>query len=167
MTKWRILGPLIALLGGVAGLVGAFIQELLRGELLGPFVAGPIIEEIMKPAGVYVLLAIRPWLLHNRLYTAFLAALGGLGFAIIENIIYLKVYFPSDSHELLLFRYMVNLPLHVVWSFIVGFGINQRLLAAVKGEIPLLSANKRFFIIPMLLHSAYNFFAVLISVAAS
>jgi RsiW-degrading membrane proteinase PrsW (M82 family) len=158
---------LIALLGGIAGLVGALIQEIMQGEFLGPLVAGPIIEEVMKPTGVYVLLATRPRLLNNRIYTAFLAALGGLGFGLIENVLYLEVYFPSHGHELLLFRYLVNLPLHVVLSFIVGFGINQKLLAAVKGEIPLLSANKRFFIIPMLLHSGYNFLPVLISMTAA
>ena len=161
-AKWRILGPLVALVGGFAGLVGAFIQEAMRGGFLGPFVAGPIIEEALKPAGVYLLLAKWPQALSSRVYTAFLAALGGLSFAIIENILYLEVYFPEHSPELVLFRYTAGLLLHTGCSFMVGFGINQKLIAAMKGEIPFLSANKRFFIIPMVIHSMYNIFAVLL-----
>ena len=158
--KWRVLAPLVALGGGVVGLVGAAIEEGLRGGLFGPFVAGPMIEEALKPTGVYLLLARWPQVLRSRLYTAFLAALGGLTFAIIENIIYTEVYFPEHSSQMVLFRYTAGLLLHTGCSFIVGFGINQKLIASVKGEIPFLSANKRFFIIPMVLHSVYNILAV-------
>ena len=85
-----------------------------------------------------------------------------MGFAIIENIIYTEVYFPEHSQEMVLFRYTAGLLIHAGCSFIVGFGINQKIIAAVKGEIPFLSANKRFFIIPMVLHSVYNIFAVFV-----
>ncbi len=159
-NKWRVLAPLIALGGGVVGLVGSAIEEALRGGFLGPFVAGPMIEEALKPAGVYFLLARWPRILGNRLYTAFLAALGGLTFAIIENIIYTEVYFPEHTSEMVVFRYTAGLALHTGCSFIVGFGINQKLTASVKGEIPFLSANKRFFVIPMVIHSIYNILAV-------
>lgn len=148
-------------------LIGSFIQELLHGGFLGAFVAGPIIEEALKPSGVYLLLAKYPQALPSRLHTAFLSALGGLSFAIIENIIYLEVYYPEHSQGLVLYRFTVLLLLHSLWSFAVGFGINQKLIAAMKGEIPFLSANKRFFIAPMLMHSAYNVAAVLFSLFQS
>ena len=154
--KWRYLGPVIAIVGGSVGLVGAFIQETLHGSFFGPFVAGPMIEEALKPSGVYFLLAKWPRVLYNRLDTAFLAALGGLTFGILENFVYLNIYFPSHSPELVLFRYTAGLVLHALCSFIVGFGINQRLVDSVKGHIPFLSVNKRFFIIPMVIHGLYN-----------
>lgn len=134
---------------------------MLHGGLLGPFVAAPMIEESLKPSGVYLLLAKWPQALPNRYYTAFLAALTGLGFALVENQIYLRVYFPDHSHEMALIRYTASLPLHVVASFIFGLGINQKLIAAVKGEIPIFSANKRFFITAMGLHAAFNIFVVI------
>jgi len=50
--------------------------------------------------------------------------------------------------------------MHMACSFILGFGINQKLLASVRGEIPLLKGNKKFFIIPMVMHSLFNIMAV-------
>ena len=38
--RWRIITPLIALGGGLLGVLGAFFQEATRGFLLMVFVAG-------------------------------------------------------------------------------------------------------------------------------
>ena len=160
-SKWRVLTILVALGGGILGVLGAIIQELSQGSPLVAFVAAPMIEEVMKPSGVYLLLVLRSEVLTSRIYTALLAALGGLSFAVIENIIYLQFYFPEHTQTLVVFRYSACLMMHVVCSFILGFGINQRLLASVRGEIPLLRGNKKFFIIPMIIHSLYNIVAVI------
>jgi len=129
---------------------------VLHGGILGPFVAAPIIEEALKPSGVYLLLAKWPQALPGRFYAALLSALAGLVFGLIENVIYLSIYFPEHSHQLVVFRYTGGLALHTVASFIFGLGINQELMAAAKGEIPMFAANKRFFLTAMGLHSAYN-----------
>jgi len=152
----------MAALGGVLGVLGAIIQELSQGSLLVAFVAGPMIEEVMKPSGVYILLVWWPQVLTSRIYTAFLAALGGLSFAVLENIIYLRLYFPEHTQTLAIFRYSACLTMHIVCSFILGFGINQKLLASVRGESPLLKGNKKFFFTPMIIHSLFNIMAVLI-----
>ena len=148
--------------GGVLGILGAIIQELSQGSLLVAFVAAPMVEEVMKPAGVYLLLVWWPKVLTSRLFTASLAALGGLSFAVVENILYLQFYFPEHTQTLVLFRYSAGLTMHVASSFILGFGINQKLLASVRGEIPLLKGNKKFFIIPMVIHSLFNIMAVVV-----
>ena len=159
---WRVLALVIAAGGGVLGILGAIIQELSQGSLLVAFVAAPMIEEVMKPSGVYLLLVRWPKVLTSRIYTALLAALGGLSFAVVENIIYLRFYFPEHTQTLVVFRYSACLTIHVVCSFILGFGINQKLLASVRGEIPLLKGNKKFFIIPIVIHSLFNIMAVLL-----
>lgn len=160
--KWRAFTSAIATGGGVLGVLGAIIQELSQGSLLVAFVAAPMIEEVMKPAGVYLLLVWWPKVLTSRIYTALLAALGGLSFALIENVIYLQLYFPQHTQTLVIFRYSACLTMHVVCSFILGFGINQKLLASVRGEVPLLKGNKKFFFIPMIIHSLFNIMAVLL-----
>jgi RsiW-degrading membrane proteinase PrsW (M82 family) len=148
--------------GGILGILGAAIQELSYASLLVAFVAAPMIEEVMKPSGVYLLLVRWPRVLTSRLYTASLAAIGGLSFAVIENIIYLQFYFPEHTQTLAVFRYSACLIMHVICSFILGFGINQRLLASIRGEIPFLKGNKKFFFIPMIIHSLFNITAVLV-----
>ena len=153
---WYIFAFVIAAAGGVLGILGAIIQEMSQASLLAIFVAAPMIEEAMKPAGVYILLVRWPKLLTSRIYTAFLAAVGGLSFAIVENVIYLQVYYPEHTQALVIFRYSVCLTMHMVCSFILGFGINQKLLASVKGEFPFLKGNKKFFFIPMIIHSLFN-----------
>ncbi len=160
--RWRLLAVLIAAGGGFLGVLGAIIQEWSQGSLLVAFVAAPMIEEVMKPCGVYLLLAWWPEALTGRLYTALLAAVGGLSFALIENIIYLQFYFPEHTQTLVVFRYSACLTMHMICSFILGFGINQKLLASVRGEIPLLQGNKKFFFIPMIIHSLFNIMAVLV-----
>lgn len=142
--------------------MGAILQELSQGSVLIPFVAAPMIEEVMKPSGVYLLLARWPQVLTSRSYTALLAALGGLSFAAVENILYLQLYFPEHTQTLVVFRYGVCLPMHVACSFILGFGINQKLLASVRGEIPFLKGNKKFFFIPIIIHSLFNMMAALV-----
>ena len=161
--KWHVLALLIAAGGGVLGVLGAIIQEWSQGSLLVAFVAAPMIEEVMKPCGVYLLLVRWPEVLISRLYTALLAAVGGLSFAVVENIIYLQFYFPEHTQTLVVFRYSACLAVHVVCSFILGFGINQKLLASVRGEVPLLKGNKKFFFIPMIIHSLFNIMAVLVA----
>ena len=129
------------------------------------FVAAPIVEEALKPSGVYLLLGKWPHLLRNRLYTAYLAALGGISFAIVENIIYLAVYSPEHSGAFVLYRFTAPLAVHTLASFIVGFGINQRLLASVRGEVPFLSGNWKFFVAAIALHALYNIAATVAQVS--
>lgn len=161
--KKNLFPPLIAMAGGMLGIIGAFFQESQQGvpsALTAPFFAAPIIEEALKPVGVYILLAKAPHLLRSRLYTAFLSALGGLSFAVIENLVYLNVYFPEHTQSMVVARFVLALPMHMLGSFIVGFGINKRLAASVKGEVPLLSGNWKFFITAMVIHGLYNISAV-------
>ena len=156
MLKWHLLAPLIAIAGGAFGILAAITEEANYGGYFTPFVAAPIIEEAIKPIGVYFLLAKWPHALRGRTYTALLAALGGLSFAFVENIIYLQAYFPEHTQALVLWRYTACLLTHAGCSFILGCGINQKLLASVRGEIPFLKGNRKFFIIPMAIHAGYN-----------
>jgi RsiW-degrading membrane proteinase PrsW (M82 family) len=154
--RWHLLAPLLALAGGIFGIFGAAYNEFFHGSLLVSFVGAPIIEEMLKPCGVYVLLAKWSHVLRNRFYTAFLSALGGLSFALIENLVYLNIYVPQHTQALVIWRYTVCVGVHMVCSFIFGFGINRELMASVKGERKFLSSGKRFFIPAMAIHSLYN-----------
>jgi RsiW-degrading membrane proteinase PrsW (M82 family) len=160
MRKWYILAPLIAITGGLFAILTSAAEEIKYIGYFGPFIAAPIVEEAIKPTGVYFLLAKKPASLRSPRYTAFLAALAGLSFGIIESIIY--VTFPHKGVEIMnwqlfvIWRFTVCLVLHTGCSFLVGHGINQQLLASVKGDIPFLKGNWKYFIIPMSVHAVYN-----------
>ncbi len=162
--KWHYLALLIALAGGLFGILGAFFTEFFRGDFLVAFVGAPIIEEVLKPSGLYLLLAKWPRALRSQFYTAMLAAFGGIAFAVIENIVYLTVYIENPTSEIILWRWTVNVAVHAVCSFIFGFGINWKLAASVRGQRKLLSSGKRFFFPAMALHSAYNITVTVLSV---
>src|SRR6266540_5970070 len=55
--RWQLFAVGVALLGGAFGVIGAFLQELRAGGgIFLAFTGAPIIEEALKPAGVYLLL---------------------------------------------------------------------------------------------------------------
>jgi RsiW-degrading membrane proteinase PrsW (M82 family) len=146
----------VAAAGGLLGIAAAAFQELQHGDLLLVFIGAPIIEEILKPIGVYYLLGRRPWLLRNRLYTACLAATAGLVFAIIESLMYVHVYFRDHSDAYTLFRFSVTPAVHMAASFVVGLGISRNLLLGLRGELPFFHGGALFYVGGIGLHALYN-----------
>lgn len=164
---WRdhVLAVSLAVLGGLIGILGAFIEEGKSLNPFLPFIVAPIVEEALKPAGVYFILGKYQRLLRSQLYTAFLCALAGVSFAVVENLVYLYIYIPQHSQSLVLYRFTVNVFVHSLTSFILGFGINQSLISSVKGEVPFLKGSKKFFVIAILIHAIYNTGAFIAQIA--
>lgn len=159
----HLLALSLVLPGAALGIMGAFFQELRSGDILLPFLAAPIIEEVLKPVGVYILLLRWPHILNSQLYTAGLSALSGFSFAIVESTVYVNLYVPQHSTEFVVYRYSVPLVMHTLTSFIIGLGVNQRLLASLRGEIPLLEGSRRFFITSIVLHALFNVVATVLA----
>ena len=153
----HLLAISLALVGGVLGIAGAFVQELRAGGLLLlPFLGAPIIEEGVKPIGVYILLMRWPHLLRGQLYTAALAGLAGLVFGVLESLVYVKLYVPDPSDAFVTYRFTVPLAVHALASFTVGLGVNQGVLAWARGETALPKASRNLFIAAVTLHAVFN-----------
>ena len=167
MRKWYILAPLIAITGGIFGILTAAAEEIKYIGYFGPFIAAPIVEEAIKPVGVYILLAKKPAALRGQPYTAFLSSLAGLSFGIVESVIYVMLPTQGDllkNRELfVIWRFTVCLLLHAGCSFIVGHGINHRLAASIRGDIPFLKGNWKYFLTAMSIHAAYNITVTVLS----
>ncbi len=160
--KWYVLGPLIAMIGGFFGILAAGYQNSGYGLFVAAFVIAPVLEEAVKPCGVYWLYARRPQALSGGMYTACLAGLAGLTFGIVESFVYVGIYYlvyEELDPLFVIWRFTVCLLLHTTCSFIVGWGINEKLVAWVRGEVPFLQGNRKFFFTAMAIHSAYNIFA--------
>jgi RsiW-degrading membrane proteinase PrsW (M82 family) len=152
-----VLAVLLAFAGGFLGIIGAAVQEVQAGGwLLLPLIGAPIIEEAMKPVGVYIALIRWPAALSSRLFTAALAAVGGFVFGIIEAIVYTEVYVSDPSDRFVLYRFTFPLALHTVASFVYGLGISRGIIDWAAGRSPFPKRTQYFFLVAVLMHAAFN-----------
>ena len=146
----------VALGGGLLGILGAFVQEVRAVSGLGPFVVAPIVEEALKPVGIYWLQARWPELLPNRFFTAALAGLSGLTFGYLESLVYLYVYHPHHGAAFVVVRLTITPAMHMVASFIMGLGISRQLIEGAYGRSPFPGASRPYFVAAMAVHGGYN-----------
>ena len=162
-----LLAILLAIVGGFLGIIGAIIQELQSTTtyILLPFLGAPIIEEALKPSGIYLALLWWPRALTSQIFTALLCALSGVVFGVIESFVYVTLYVDDPSDEFIVFRFSVPLGLHAACSFLVGLGLNQQVIDWAAGCSKLPRASRNYFIAAVALHGAYNTIAVVLSIA--
>ncbi len=147
----------LAVVGGILGILGAAFQELRTGGfILLPLLGAPVIEEILKPSGIYVLLVRWPRLLRGRLHTAVLTAISGLSFGLIEALVYVTLYVSDPPEWFVTYRFTVPLALHTAASFIVGLGINRGLIDWASRGAPLPKATRNLYIAAISLHAVFN-----------
>ena len=162
-----VLAVSLAVLGGALGIVGSFVQELQHGGFApySAIIVAPIVEEALKPAGIYLLLLRWPYAAGSRLTVALLTALSGLVFGIIESTVYVTVYFPDASDALVNYRFSVTLAMHVVASFVMGLGLSRSIIDWTAGRAPFPKSTRNFYIIAVLLHAAFNASVIVLSLA--
>jgi RsiW-degrading membrane proteinase PrsW (M82 family) len=153
----HLLAVSLAVLGGILGILGAAVQEIRSGGLLLlPFIGAPIIEELLKPTGIYIMLVRWPRLLRGQLHTALLAALSGLAFGVVEALVYVKVYVSNPPDWFVTYRFTLPLIVHCAGSFIVGLGINEGLLSWARGSARLPRKTRNLYLAAIGLHAAFN-----------
>lgn len=122
-------------------------------------IIAPFVEELSKPIGVYLikmeekaLLSVKNWMI--------LGAFAGLGFGLMENLMYtFNAYMVAGAEVaslLLLLRTLLCIPLHMIATTISCFGFG---LWANTGEIKYFIF---YILISMLIHGSYNFIASII-----
>ena len=119
-------------------------------------IIAPIVEEMAKPLGLYLLqgeerprFTVRQWTL--------MGAIAGFGFATIENILYAaSVYTYGADASLWLFVLRAFMPLHMIATALVGMGYGLW----VKTKNPKYFAASMVW--AMLLHALFNLSAVMI-----
>jgi RsiW-degrading membrane proteinase PrsW (M82 family) len=163
---WHLFAVVVALLGGAFGVIGAFLQELRAGGgIFLAFTGAPIIEEALKPAGVYLLLLRWPQAIAGRLHTALLSALGGLCFGAIESLVYVTLYFPEGGSDFVLFRFTVPLVMHASGSFLVGLGLSRRVFDWAAGRASMPKDARNFYLAAVVLHAGYNTLVTILELA--
>ena len=161
-----VLAVLLAIIGGLLGIVGAFFQEAQTTltYVLLPFIGAPLIEEALKPSGIYLALLWWPRALRSQLFTAILCALSGLVFGIIESLVYVTLYVDNPSDEFIVFRFSVPLGLHAACSYLFGLGLNQRVIDWAAGRERLPRASRNLYIAAAVIHGTYNLTTVILAI---
>jgi RsiW-degrading membrane proteinase PrsW (M82 family) len=163
--RLQLLAVTLALLGGLLGAAGAVVQEAqVGGGILLALVAAPVIEEALKPAGIYLILIRWPQALLGRWHTALLTGMSGLAFGLIESFVYVKLYFPDHGDGFVLYRFTVPVLVHFTASFIVGMGLSRGLIDWAAGRSKLPKQTRMLFLSAVLLHAVYNVTAVILAV---
>jgi len=146
-------------------MLGAVLQELRAGGfILLPIVGAPVIEETLKPLGVYLLLMRWPRALRNQLYTACLASLAGLMFGLVESAVYVAAYVDEAPDWYPTYRFTLPVAMHATTSFIVGLAINQRLMDWAQGRAPQPRTNRNLYLAAIALHAVFNTIALALEI---
>jgi len=144
---------------------GALLQELRAGGfLLLPIVGAPVIEETLKPLGVYLLLMRWPRVLRNQIYTACLSALAGLTFGLVESAAYVAFYVDEAPGWYPAYRFTIPVAMHTTASFIVGLAINRHLMDWAQGRARLPRTNRNLYFSAMAIHGIFNTIALALEI---
>ncbi len=165
------LGPLIpeiiALLGGIVCVVIiALPLNTLLGSIFGiGALIAPFVEEPCKVIGILYLALYYPSSLPNKMAGARLGALAGLGFAFVENIVYL-----FQAPEAVLLRAVFPVLMHLCASATAGMGLvflaqksfdrSSLDLTKILGQLKTQNVVT-FFAIAMGMHFFYNLLALI------
>lgn len=124
--SWMVV-VFCALAAGPWAVLGALLNGLLNADALWGVIAivvvGPLVEEIMKVAIPLWVVERKPYLFKSPVQIVMCAAIGGFSFAVIENYVYLNIYFPSPPEWMTLWRWTVCVALHVGCSTLAGVGL--------------------------------------------
>lgn len=154
----KALGVLLLLFlaGGPLAIVGAFFSQSAWG-VMAPVVIGPAVEEMLKIGLILVIVETRPYLIRRENDIILAAIASSLGFAVLENFLYLHVYVSSPSIGLEMWRWSICTLLHVTCSIIACQGV----IAVWRGvdeqkSAPLMRLMYRPVLIAIVVHAGYN-----------
>jgi len=166
--RWGAVGVAIIVAGPFA-ILGAFVGSGARiglGFMLMAFTVGPLIEEVLKASGALYLAEQRPWLVPAGWVLPLVALAAGLVFATIENIVYLNVYIPDPTPEIIRWRWIAGPLLHGGASLIAGLGIRRMWMITDRDlSAPRMSHAAPFLIAAVVVHGLYNLTVTLLELA--
>lgn len=154
-TKYWLVLSMAILIAGPFAVLGTFISAF--GRYVGPIIIGPMVEEILKVSVLLLIVERRPWLIRSEFDIRLIAICGALGFAAIENVLYLSVYISNPSFELTLWRWIVCTGLHASCTAIAATGVVriwQRI--DIEGREPDAKPMYQPLMTAIVLHASYN-----------
>jgi len=165
-TSWAMT-ILLAEVGGLWAVFGAFWgQGQTVFSIIAITVFAPVAEETLKVSAAMYVVEKKPYLFRSAWQIAICAIASGLVFAAIENFLYTGMYVPNPTPRYIRWRWTVCVGLHVGCSCIAGFGLIRIWCETWRTHTrPKLSLGYPYMLAAVVIHGAYNTFAVGLHVA--
>ena len=150
------------LLGGPLAVIAALIKSAQGGLVATSsfFVAvvfAPAVEETMKIAAAAFVVEVRPYLFRRVGQIQFATVGTACVFAVIENFIYLNVYVPNPSAELVIWRWTVCVALHVACTLVASRGLTDVWKRTVtEFRPPKVARGLGMLAMAIVIHGGYN-----------
>lgn len=154
----------LAIIGGPFAILGALtsVNSSTMMGLLAVVAVGPMVEEFLKAGATMITIERRPYLFRFAWQIPVAVAGSALGFASVENVLYLGLYIDEPSESIILWRWTVCTALHVGCSLIAGMGLMRMLRQVrIEGAPPRTSIAFPYLVTAIAVHGAYNLLATL------
>lgn len=150
-----------ALVGGPMAVIASLTETPSGAVVMSmPFMAiviGPLMEEVMKVAAASLIVEVRPYLFKRVEQIQFATVGAAFLFSAIENVLYLKVYVPNPSIELILWRWTACVALHVGCTLVATRGIVSVWTECIhENRSPRIGGALRALLTATMIHGAYN-----------
>lgn len=157
--RWRAV-LLATVVAGPFAILGAFMGAGGTASLAIILVVatfGPLAEEMLKASGALYLAEQKPWLVPDSWVLPLITLAAGLVFAVIENLVYLTIYIPDPTPEIIRWRWIAGPLLHGGASLIAGLGVRRMwMITHQERTAPRLRHAAPFLITAVVVHGLYN-----------
>ena len=166
---WVVLAAI--LVAGPLGILGALFGVLGGGSIiafavLGSVVIGPLVEETVKAASALWLTEVKPWLVPAAWVLVVITVAGGLGFAVIENWVYLNIYIDDPTETIVRWRWIFGPTVHGIASLVAGIGVARAWTRIhTHGETRAIYLAGPYIAGAAVFHGAYNALALILEAA--
>lgn len=167
-TSWSftwLVTLLVACLSGPLAIIGALFSQT-ENVWFGPFIAiliAPITEELLKAMGALFIVEKRPFWFKSKSQILVCIVCGALGFAAIENVLYLRQSAFDFSQTIVIWRWTVCVLLHTGCSAIAATGVMKMWEhTTTNGTPPQLSITNPYLRNAMIVHGVYNLLATFV-----
>jgi hypothetical protein len=164
--SWLVTAAL-ALAAGPWAVLGALLGTSDNASVMGVLMVvaiAPVVEEMMKISAALWVAEKRPFLFRSPVQIVICGVAAGLVFGVVENLLYLLVYFPNASSTAVAWRWLGCTSVHVVCTLVASVGV-VRVWRGVweRRDRARLTAAFPWMVAAMVLHGTYNGLALVAS----
>lgn len=155
----------IALGSGLWAVAGAMLGQVQSGSMFGLLVIvvfAPLAEEMLKASAALITIEKWPYVFRSPAQIILCCMAAALGFSVLENLLYLKLYIPDPTATIIWWRWTVCVLLHTSCSTIVSLGLVRIWRQTMtSGTAPRVSLGTPYIITAATVHGIYNFIAII------